>query len=114
MPDDIKKESVEIIGWAPFHDKDGKYYEEKIFSFYNAAAIFFIKSVKRSKTTLSFAFPDGVFHCYKVKGNIDYAKKIAENTFRLFENSAFDFYDVDLCLRKTFSLKHFKSKNKGE
>jgi len=105
MPDNIKKKSVVITGWAPLYDEDGKYYEEKTFAFYNTSVRFSIKTFKCSNVSLSFKFFDGAWHHYKSKGSIDYAKKIAENAARLFENIAIDFYDLDLCLRKTFALR---------
>jgi len=117
--------------WASFYNEDGTYYEEKTFPLYDTDVKFSIKSAKRSKTTLSFAFSDGEWNHYKVKGDIDYTKKIAENAAMEFENIPVDFIDIDLCLRKNFALrkindrttfpyllprilKYFCRKNKGE
>jgi len=85
-----------------------------IANFYNMSVLFIIKSVKNSITQLDLIYSDNSRYLYKVKGNVDYAKKIISNTIKHFENSSADCYDIDLCLRKTFALKLLKYKNMGE
>jgi len=97
-------------GWTLYHDYNGEY-EEKICPFLIMTVIFSIKHYKRSETILSFTESSSsektniTWHRYKVKGNVDYAKKIAENTVKEFENIPIDCDDIDLFFRKTFSLK---------
>jgi len=100
----LKEKSMQIM-WTSFYNEDETYYEEKTFPLYDTVVKFSIKSAKHSETTLSFAFPDNEWQNYRVKGDIDYAKKIAENAAREFENIPVDFIDIDLCLRKTFALR---------
>jgi len=87
---------------------------EDVADFYNISVMFIIKFVKKSSTLLDLIYSDDVHYLYKVNGNIDYSKKIIANTVKLFKNSSADCYDIDLCLRKTFSLKLIKYKNEGE
>jgi len=76
--------------------------------FYNDTVLFSILSLQDNKTMLSFSFQEesNKFFHYKVKGNVEYSKKIVENIFKLFENIPVDSGDIDLCLRKTFSLRN--------
>jgi len=80
-----------------------------IHRFYNITVIFSIYHYKNNKTIISFSLNektnDGEQYSYKVKENIDYAKKIINNTIKHFENISIDCSDIDLCLKKTFSLR---------
>jgi len=85
-------------------------YGEITHRFYNITVIFKILNFKNGKTILSFSIqkePHEWLH-YKVKENFDYSKKIVENTIKHFENIPIDSSDIDLCLRKAFSLCKFK------
>jgi len=106
----IKEEYQEKNKWTLHKNNDGEY-EEKICPFLFITVIFSIKPYKRS-TILSFteSFPSEKAHnCgwyrYKVKGSVDYAKKIVENTVKEFFNIPIDLGDIDLCLKKAFSLR---------
>ena len=72
--------------------------------FYNLTVKFSIKPFKHTRTFLSFT-GDNFWHRYKVKGNIDYAKKIVDNTIIALDSIAIDCSDIDSCLRKAFSLR---------
>jgi len=105
-----KKESPEENNWTLYKNNDEEY-EEKIFSFFIMTVIFTIKPYKRSETILSFTESsssekaNATWHRYKVKGSVDYSKKIVENTVKEFENIPVDCDDIDLFFRKTFSLR---------
>jgi len=92
--------------WTLRHNNDEEY-EEKTFPFYNKTIIFSVKPAERSETVLVFtdSASSGKTYSYKLKGSVDYAKKIAENTVKEFENIPVDCGDIDLFLRKTFSLR---------
>jgi len=91
-------------------DKNGK--EEKIHRFYNMTVKFLITPSKHGKSVLSYTcvispgetFAD-VWNSYSVNGNIDYARKIVENTIIALDSIAIDSSDIDSCLRKAFSLR---------
>jgi len=109
MPDDTKKDK-----WTLYRNNDEEY-EKRICPFFLMTVIFSIKPYKRSETILSFTESspsekahNGEWYRYKVKGNVDYAKKIAENTVKEFENLPIDCGDLDLFFRKTFSLRKIK------
>jgi len=82
-------------------------------AFNDKLVIFKIIPVKKEKTLLGFTSFGDVWHIYKVKGNIDHAKKIISNTVKHFIGSSVDCYDIDLCLRKTFALKLIKIKGEN-
>ena len=92
--------------WTLYKNYDEEY-EEKICPLYNTTVIFSIKSYKQSETTLSFTDSSSSEKVYRytVKGSVDYAKKIVENTVKSFDNTPVDCGDIDLCLRKAFSLR---------
>jgi hypothetical protein len=94
--------SDEKDGWALYQDN-----EEKSYRFYNIDIKFSIRPGKHAETVLSYTCEahDGVCNRYKIKGNTDYAKKIVENTVIAFDNTPIDCGDIDLCLRKAFSLQ---------
>ncbi|GBU28277.1 hypothetical protein R84B8_01835 [Treponema sp. R8-4-B8] len=115
------KKTSKNNGWALHLNYDGEY-EEKTFLLSNMAVIFTVTPYKRSETLLSFTLSspsenarNGALQSYKVKGSADYAKKIAENAAKEFENIPCDSGDIDLCLRKAFSLRKINArKGKGE
>jgi len=94
-------------GWNLYQDN-----EEKTHLFYNLTVKFSIKPVKHKKTFLSFTclpilgeeVHNDIWHSYRVKGNIDYTKKIVDNTIIALDTIAIDCSDIDLCL-KSFSLR---------
>jgi len=89
---------------------DNEYYEEKKCCFYNLSVIFSIKSGKRGETVLSFKEAhNGAWRHYKVKGSVNYAKKIADNAVIALNGAAVDCDDIDLFLRKSFSLRKTNS-----
>jgi len=91
----------------------GEYFD--VYTVFNDMLVIFkIISINYSKSLLGFSCFDGVWYKYKVKGNVNYAKKIISNIVKHFENSSVDCYDIDLCLRKTFALKPLKYKNKAK
>jgi hypothetical protein len=91
--------------WALYGNND-EAHEEKIYHFLNMTVIFSIKPRKNHETILSFTdSSSSEFHRFKVKGSVDYAKKIAENTVKEFYNIPIDLGDIDLCLKKAFSLR---------
>jgi hypothetical protein len=98
---------ITMADWTLYQDN-----EEKTHRFYNITVKFLIKPVKHTRTLLSFTClsilgeedHNDIWHRYRVKGNIDYAKKIVDNTIIALDNIAIDCSDLDLCL-KSFSLR---------
>jgi hypothetical protein len=110
MSDDLKKD-----GWAVFQDDDKGYNAEKDKHFYNIIIRFEIKSDKKNNTILSFnKFPphrdkyDRSWYRYVIKEGVDHAKKIVSNIIKHFDNVPIDCIDIDLCLKKSFSLRKTK------
>jgi len=83
--------------------------------FYNCTVTFSLySSYKETETIISFFLNekpnDNGQYSYRVKENIDYAKKIVNNTLKHFEDIPIDESDIDLCFKKTFSLRKTNSR----
>jgi len=80
-------------------------YDEITHRFINSTVLFKILDFKDGRTIISFSLQGEQSLHYKVKGSVDYAKKIMENTIKHFKDIPVDCGDIDLCLRKAFSLQ---------